>query len=115
MLTEPAPGQHGSGYEQRRIEDRQRNGVFDNKRSYRIGNYIEEVVRIKRQIREKEQDMVRNIVVQVGHHHRHDHDRSDDGKYPHRRAHPGRKQQRDPKQPQHNEIANNTYDKHCRT
>lgn len=41
--------------------------------------------------------MVRNIVVQVGHHHRHDHDRSDDGKYPHRRAHPGREQQRNPK------------------
>lgn len=70
MLAEPALGQHRSDHEQCRIEDRQRNGVFDNKRSYRIGDHIEEVVRIERQIREKKQDMVRNIVVQVGHHHR---------------------------------------------
>ena len=98
MLTELAPGQHDPNYEQCCIEDCQRNGVFDNKRPYRIGDHIEEVVRIERQIREKEQDMVRNIVVQVGHHHRHDHDRSDDGKYPHTTAHPGREQQRNPKQ-----------------
>ena len=51
--------------------------------------------------------MVRDVVVQVGHHHRHDHDGGDDGKYPHGRAHLRGEQQGDPEQPQHNEVADN--------
>ena len=48
--------------------------------------------------------MVRNVVVQVGHHHRHNHNRSNNGKYSHRRAHPRREQQGDPEQPQHDKV-----------
>ncbi len=53
MPVEATLSQHGSDHEQRCVEDRQNNRIFNDQRLNGIGDHIEEVVGIECQIREK--------------------------------------------------------------